>query len=107
MQIRIIYVLPCFSENLVAKLDYFSMKTTIKVCFYELCYTDTVQEVLGYITRKKIPNWIIDKNKKKINQVGKVTKKNGSNKEKNRSSEKDCLPTDKNYKSMDWCWRNP
>ena len=28
-------------------------------------------------------------------------KKNGSNKEKNRSSEKDYLLTDKNYKSMD------
>ena len=39
--------------------------------------------------------------------MGKVMKKNGSNKEKNRSSEKDYLPTDKNYKSMDWYWRNP
>ena len=39
--------------------------------------------------------------------MGKVMKKNGSNKEKNRSSEKDYLLTDKNYKSMDWYWRNP
>ena len=49
----------------------------------------------GSITRKKIPSWKIGKNKKKINQVRKVMK-NGSNKEKNRSSEKDSLSTDKN-----------
>ena len=47
------------------------------------------------ITRKKIPSWKIDKNKKKINQVRKVIK-NGGNKEKNESSENDTLSTDKN-----------
>ena len=54
----------------------------------------------GNITRKKIPGWIIDKNKKKMHQVINVTKKNRSNKEKSRSSEKDSLPTDKNKKSI-------
>ena len=42
----------------------------------------------GNIMRKKIPGWIIDKNKNKINQVRKVIKKTGSSKENNRSSEK-------------------
>ena len=54
----------------------------------------------GKITRKKIPDWIIDKNKKEINQVRKVMKKNESNQEKNRSSGKDSLPTDKSNKNI-------
>ena len=49
---------------------------------------------------KKDTGWIIDKNKKEINQVRKVMKKNESNHEKNRSSGKDSLPTDKSNKNI-------
>ena len=55
----------------------------------------------GNSTRKKIPVWIIDKNKKKMRKTSeKSNEKNGSDKEKKWSSEKRFLPTDKNNKSI-------
>ena len=57
-------------------------------------------QVKANITRKKIPSRIIDKNKRKKNPVRKANEKYGSNKEKNRSSEKDSLPTDKKNKGI-------
>ena len=101
MQIRLITKSALFVYLKILQLNHNlqnSVKTLMSIVLSLLQTREGNNHLKGNITRKKIPSWIIDKNKKKVNKVRKVIKKWNK---KNRLLEKDSLPTEKWQK---YCW---